>query len=84
MTTSDAHDQVAYAYAYHLIELNARNISGVGGQYESNATVEWTGVNPGVNGNYSGATNIKILLGSFIGKFVKISLSNEHQSIGKT
>jgi hypothetical protein len=83
VTDSDAYEQVSDAYAYHLMVLNARNINAVPGEYESNATVEWTGVNPGLNGNYSGAGNIKILWGSFIGKLTNFSLSNEYQSLGE-
>jgi hypothetical protein len=29
VTTSDAYEQVSDAYAYHLMELNARNISAL-------------------------------------------------------
>lgn len=84
VTTSDAYEQVSDAYAHHLMELNARNIGAVAGEYESNATIEWTGVVAGLTGNYSGAVNIEILLGSFIGKFnSNFSLSNEYQSIGE-
>jgi hypothetical protein len=84
VTSSDAYEQVSDAFAYHLMQLNDRNISAVAGEYQSNATAEWTGVNPGLNGNYSGAGNIKILWGSFIGKFnSNFSLSNEYQSVGE-
>jgi hypothetical protein len=82
VTTPDPYEQVASAYASHLAQLRARNISAVASGYESNATVEWTGVVPGMNGNYSGAGNIKILWGSFIGKLLNFSLSNEYQSLG--
>jgi hypothetical protein len=82
-TTSDAYEQVADAYANHLGELSARNIPAMVSGYESNATVEWTGVVPGMTGNYSGAANIKILLqGDFTGKFLNFSLSKEYQSVG--
>jgi ketosteroid isomerase-like protein len=81
LTASDPYEQVASAYATHLEQLRARNISAIPSGYKSNATVEWTGVDPGMNGNYSGAGNIKILWGSFIGKFTNFSLSNEYQSI---
>ncbi len=84
VTTSDAYEQVSDAYASHLMQLNARNINAVASEYESNATVEWVGpVEVGV-GNYSGTANIKIMLGSSIGKFNgNFSLSNEYQSIGE-
>jgi hypothetical protein len=83
-TNSDAYEQVSEAYANHLMELKARNINGLPGEYETNATVEWKGVAPELNGNYSGAADVKILWGSFIGKFnSNFSLSNEYQSIGE-
>jgi len=82
VTASDPYEQVASEYAIHLEQLGARNISAIPSGYESNATVEWTGVAPGMNGNYSGAGNIKILWGSFIGKLLNFSLSNEYQSVG--
>jgi hypothetical protein len=79
----DAYEQVSDAYAYHLMQLSDRNMSAVVGEYESNATVEWTGVVAGMNGNYSGAANIGILLGGdFFGKLINSSLSNEYQSVG--
>jgi hypothetical protein len=81
VTAPDPYEQVAGAYASHLAQLSARNISAVSSGYESNATVEWTGVDPALNGNYSGAGNIKILWGSFIGKLLNFSLSNEYQSV---
>ncbi len=82
LTTSDAYEQVSDAYANHLMQLNARNISALVSGYESNATVEWTGVVGGLTGDYSGSANIKILLGSLSGKFINFSLSNEYQSVG--
>jgi hypothetical protein len=81
LTTTDAYEQVSEAYASHLAHLNARDISALPGDYERNATVEFVGVNPGLVGQYSGAMNIQILWGSFTGKLVDFSLSNEYQSI---
>lgn len=82
VTTSDAFERVASAYATHLASLNSRNIPAVASGYQRNATVEWVGVGPGLTGTYSGMPNIEILWGSFIGKFVNFSVSNEYQSIG--
>jgi hypothetical protein len=82
VTTTDPYEQVASAYASHLAQFNAGNISAVASGYGSNATVEWTGAVQGMDGNYSGAGNIKILWGSFIGKLLNFSLSNEYQSVG--
>jgi hypothetical protein len=81
LTTSDANEQVATAYANHLTQLSTRNIPALVSGYESNATVEWTGVAPGMNGDYSGSADIKILLGSFTGKFINFSYSHSYQSI---
>jgi hypothetical protein len=82
-TTSDAYEQVSDANAYRLMELNARNMSAVAAEYESNATVEWVGP-VDVAGNYSGSKDISIMLASFIGKFnSNFSPSNEYQSVGE-
>jgi hypothetical protein len=82
VTTSDAYEQVASAYAGHIAQLSSRDIPALAKGYQSNATIEWVGAVPGMTGNYSGAPNIEILWGSFIGKFINFSLSNEYQSIG--
>lgn len=86
VSTSDAYKQVSDAYAYHLMQLNHRNISAIVGGYESNATAEWTGARVdlkimlGVNA--SGSANITLMWDGFIGKFSNFSVSNEYQSIG--
>jgi hypothetical protein len=89
VTTSDAYEQVANAYADHLEQLSARNIPAIPSGYESNATVDWTGVtpgmtgnNPGLAGNYSGSASISILMGAFIGRLSNFSLANENQILG--
>lgn len=82
LTTSDAQEQVASAYANHVAELDSRNIPALASGYQGNATVEWVGIVPGMVGTYSGEPNIEILWGSFIGKFINFSLSNGYQSIG--
>jgi hypothetical protein len=89
VTTSDAYEQVANGYADHLEQVSARNIPAIPSGYESNATVNWTGVtpgmtgnNPGLAGNYSGSASIAILMGSFIGRLSNFSLANENQILG--
>jgi hypothetical protein len=82
VSTADAYEQVANAYADHLTQMTARNIPALVSGYESNATVEWTGGVGGLTGKYSGSTDIGILLTSFFGKLYNSSLSNEYQSIG--
>jgi hypothetical protein len=51
------------------------------GRIWTDGTVRWVGDVPGLFGNYSAALEIKILWGSFVGKFTNFSLSNEYQSI---
>jgi hypothetical protein len=80
-TTSDAYEQVANAYQAHLSQLEVRDVSALASEYESNATIYWTGAADDVAGNYSGSTSIKILMGNFVGKSVTFSLSNESQSL---
>jgi hypothetical protein len=93
VTAQDAYleGEVANAYATHVAQLSARDITALAGGYESNATVDWTTgsttaltpigfyISPGT---FSGAVNIAILWGSTIGKFINFSVSDEHQSIG--
>jgi hypothetical protein len=81
ITTSDASEQVASAYEAHLMQLSSRNVDALPSEYEPNATVEFTGSQAAGPGNYTGASDIKILWGSFIGKFTNFSLSNQYQSI---
>jgi hypothetical protein len=73
--------EVANAYATHVAQLSGRDIIALGGGYESNATVYWTGDALELAGTYSGVTNIEILWGSTIGKSINFSVSDEHQSI---
>ena len=82
VTTSDAYEQVANAYANHLLQFSTRDRTALASGYESNATVEWTGAVTGLVGNYYGAADIEILFGSFTGKFLNFSLSNNYQSVG--
>jgi hypothetical protein len=82
LTTSNAYEQVASAYASHVAELDSINIPALASGYQRNATVEWVGMVPGMVGTYSSEPNIEILWGSFLGKFINFSVSKEHQSIG--
>jgi hypothetical protein len=78
------YEEVAGAYSVHLTQLDSRDIVALADGYESNATVELTGAAalPFMAGNYSGSANIKALWGSFVGRFVNFSVSDENQSIG--
>lgn len=82
VTTSDAYEQVSNAYANHLMQLGAGNISALVNGYETNATVEWAGVVVGQTGNYTGSASFGVLLRSTIGKFINFSVSEESQMIG--
>jgi hypothetical protein len=77
--------QVTDAYANHLGELSAGNVTALVSQYERNATIDWTGVRGAPTiGKVSGSINIGIALTSFLGTehLKNFSLSNEHQAIG--
>ena len=80
-TVPDAYDQVAGANAIHLLLLDSRNVSALLSEYESNATVEWTGVVPAMARNYSGSNEIGTLLDDFPGVMANLTLSNESQTI---
>jgi hypothetical protein len=83
VTTSNPDEQVANAYADHLLLLpfSGHYASALVGEYEANATIEWTGIEAAGTGNFSGSNDIGIALGSFIGKFINFSVSAESQSI---
>ena len=83
LTTTNPNEQVANAYANHLLLLpfSGHYASAVANQYEASATIEWTGIEAAGTGNFSGSNNIEIALGSFIGKFINFSVSVESQSI---
>ncbi len=80
-TVPDAYDQVAGANAIHLLLLDSRNASALLSEYESNATIEWTGVVPAMAGNYSGSNEIGTLLDDFPGVMANLTLSNESQTM---
>jgi len=78
---TEDYSQVADAYAYHLSAVSSRNVSALLSGYESNATVEWTGVATGLGGNYTGPGEIGSLLEQFPGNTVNLTLSEESQPI---
>lgn len=90
----DAHDQVASTYANQLILLDAKNVSALVSEFESNATVEWRGyanglqaghgpaVNRDLRGTYTGSQEIGTLLGAFLTNANYFLVSNETQTIG--
>jgi len=81
-TIPDAYQQLAAGYANRLLLLEARNVSGLVGGYEGNATIEWTGQMPNMAGTYNGSNEIHTLLNeSFPGDMVNLTLSIENQTI---
>jgi len=81
VSTIDVHyEQVASAYANHLLLLDARNVSGLMSGYASNATIEWTGMPGGLAGNYTGSNEIGPLLANFPGEMVNLTLSEVTQT----
>jgi len=83
VTTSNPNDQVAKAYADHLLLLPVSGLhtSELASEYEANATIGFTGIDVLRMGNISGSNNIGIALGSFVSRFVNFSMSAESQSI---
>jgi len=85
-TVPDAYEQVASAYANHLLLLDSRNVSALLSGYESNATVVWTGDAMGLQGNYTGIGNGSGEIGRVFeyipGSMINLTLSNENQTIG--
>jgi hypothetical protein len=63
------------AFDQWVSDFDSRNVTGLGDFYAENATVTWTGNAPGLTGTYIGATNIKILYGSTIGKDTSVNAS---------
>ena len=50
-----AYEQVAGAYESYLSMLNSSKASALQSDYQSNATVVWTGASPGLAGTYTGS-----------------------------
>jgi len=56
-------------------DLNSRDVTGVGNFYSQDTTVVWSGTAPGLAGVYNGVGNVRILLGSSIGKTTSLNAS---------
>ncbi len=50
-------------------------MTGVGNFYAQDTVVVWTGTAPGLTGTYNGVGNVRILLGSSIGKTTSLTAS---------
>jgi hypothetical protein len=89
----DFYDRIASAHANKLLLLDARNISALANEFESNATVEWKGyahglqaghgptANTDLRGNYTGSQEIKTMLSEFLNNAYYFLVSNETQLI---
>lgn len=75
-----AYNQIASSYTNHLLLLDSKNVSALMTGYESNATLEWSGVSGGCDGNYTGSGDIGGLLGMLVPASYLL-VSNETQSI---
>lgn len=66
---------VKSAVTQWISDLNSRDVTGVGNFYAQDTTVVWSGTAPGLTGTYNGAGNVRILLGSSIGKTTSLNAS---------
>jgi len=66
---------VKAAVTQWVADLNSRDVTGVGNFYAQDTTVVWTGTAPGLTGPYNGVGNVRILLGSSIGKTTSLTAS---------
>ena len=81
-TVPDVYDQVDNSFANHVLFLSSANASAIASQFESNATVTWTGDIAPFQGNYVGAGNIFILMNSSIaGRGSIFSVGNVTHSV---
>lgn len=79
-SAQSAYEQVASAYASRFLLYDARNVSALLNGYESNATVELTGLASGLAGNYTGSDAISPLLAFFPGKMVNLTVTIDSQT----
>jgi hypothetical protein len=73
--TTTRPEPVKTAFDRWVADLSARNVTGLGDSYGQNATVTWIGQASGFAGTYDGRFNIRILLGSTLGKFTSLNAS---------
>ncbi len=66
---------VKSAVTQWIADFNSRDVTGVGNFYAQDTTVTWTGTAPGLTGTYNGVGNVRILLGSSIGKTTSLTAS---------
>jgi len=66
---------VKAAFDAHLSEINARNVPAVLNDYSDNALVRWTGRAAGLEGNYSGVGNIRLLYSAALSTAEQITVT---------
>lgn len=80
-STETPTQNVLGSFGEHMLMLESRNMSGLVGQYEGNATISWIG-NTALAGNYTGAGEIGRLFESgFVGRANPFNLGNLTQSV---
>ncbi|MDG6926685.1 MAG: hypothetical protein JRN09_09050, partial [Nitrososphaerota archaeon] len=78
----EAYQQLANVSANHLLTIESGNVSSLLSGYESNATLELTGMAPGLVGTYNGTSEIAALIkSSFPGSLDNLTLSNVNVTI---
>jgi hypothetical protein len=66
---------VKAAVTQWVADFNSRDVTGIGNFYAQDTVVVWTGTAPGLTGTYNGVGNVRILLGSSIGKTTSLTAS---------
>ena len=86
MSGQQAVDAVNNSFATHMSLLASQNVTALLSEYAANATITWvakpnvplpSGQN-GIQGNYTGKENMKILLNYFFGRFAITSFAIEN------
>ncbi len=79
--TETSTQNVLGSFGEHMLMLESRNVSGLVGQYEGNATISWIG-DTALAGNYTGAGDIGRLLESgFVGRANPFNVGNLTQRV---
>lgn len=78
---TESYNEVLSAYTGHLSALASRNVSALLDEYESNATVVFTGQSTGLNGNHTGTESLSRLFGLFPGDMVNLTLSSQDSPV---
>lgn len=79
VTMPSVSDQVSSAYANHLSLFSSKNVSATVSQYTDDANVTYEGQAAGLQGNYTGTSDIRILIAADISKTTLFFIANETQ-----